>query len=147
MKVTQYMSSKVITANKKDGIRTTFFRMKRRNIRHMPVIDDDNNLVGIISDRDLRRPEWIDEAPDLSHMYHLEDHLSVQDLMTSNPIVVHTYDKIGKANRLFIKHGFGALPVLDKDSNLAGILSAMDLLDALNDLLNTKHEEKKSKKS
>ncbi|TNF97668.1 MAG: CBS domain-containing protein [Gammaproteobacteria bacterium] len=146
MKITHYMSKKVITAGKRDGIRTTFFRMKRENIRHMPVLDEDNNLVGIISDRDLRRPDWIDEAPDLSHMYHLEDHLSVQDLMTSNPIVVHTYDKIRKANRLFIEHGFGALPVLDKDSNLVGILSAMDLLNALDDMLNSKHEEKKSKK-
>jgi acetoin utilization protein AcuB len=140
------MSNKVITADKKDGIRTTFFRMKRENIRHMPVIDEDKKLVGIISDRDLRRPDWIDEAPDLSHMYHLEDHLSVQDLMTSNPIVVYTYDKIGKANRLFIKHGFGALPVLDKDANLVGMLSAMDLLKALDEMLNSKHEEKKSRK-
>lgn len=120
MKVTQYMSDKVITAHPRDGIRDTFFRMRREHVRHLPVIDDDGRLVGIISDRDLRRPDWVDEAPDLSHLYSLEDNTEVRDLMSRNVVVAHTYDRIRKATRLMLEHHYGALPVVDKEKNLSG---------------------------
>lgn len=135
MKVTRYMSDKVITAKPDEGIRRVFFRMRREDIRHLPVVDDSGGLVGIVSDRDLRRPDWVDEDPDLSHMYHLEDHVEVGDLMTRNPVVVHTYDRIRKAVRLMLEHRFGALPVLDKNDHLVGMLSAVDLLRALDDMM------------
>ena len=135
MKVTRYMSDKVITAKPDEGIRRVFFRMRREDIRHLPVVDDSGALIGIVSDRDLRRPDWVDEDPDLSHMYHLEDHVEVGDLMTRNPVVVHTYDRIRKAVRLLLDHRFGALPVLDKNEHLVGMLSAVDLLRALDDLM------------
>ena len=137
------MSSKVIHANPDDGIRQTFFRMRENEVRHMPVLDEERVLVGIISDRDLRRPEWIDEAPDLSHIYNLDDNMSVKDLMSSNVKVAHTYDTISKATKLLIEHRFGALPVLNKDNDVVGILSAVDLLKALDLLL---ENEKKAKK-
>jgi acetoin utilization protein AcuB len=135
MKVTQFMTPKVISAHPGDGIRKTFFKMRTENVRHMPVVDDDGKLVGIISDRDLRRPDWVDEAPDLSHMYKLDDDLTVRDLMTTQVVVVHTYDTIRKATRLLVVHRFGALPVLDKEGTLVGILSAQDLLRAFEMLL------------
>lgn len=135
MKVSKYMTNKVITARPEDGIRDTFFTMRREGVRHIPVVDEDNKLLGMISDRDLRRPDWVDEAPDLSHEYNLDDSLEVKDLMKTNLIVVHTYDRIRKAARLLLEHNFGALPVLDKQGELAGILSAVDLLRALDDVL------------
>lgn len=135
MKVTKYMTDKLITAHPDDGIRATFFRMRREGVRHVPVVDDDCNLLGVISDRDLRRPDWVDEAPDLSHMYNLDDSVSVADLMSTNLVVVHTYDKIRKAARLLLEHNFGALPVLNKEEHLVGMLSAVDLLRALDEIL------------
>lgn len=139
MKVTQYMSTRLVTVAPETGIRSAFFKMRRNGIRHLPVVGSDMRLEGIISDRDLRRPEWVDEAPDLSHVYNLDDAMEVRDLMTSNPIVVHTYDQVRKANALLLKHRFGVLPVLDKDDRLAGMLSAIDLLRAFEDLLNGRH--------
>lgn len=129
MRVSEYMTRKVMTAGPGDGIRETFFRMRDARVRHLPVLDG-SQLVGIISDRDLRRPDWVDEAPDLSHDYHLDDSLSVSDLMTRNPITVHTYDALGTACERINRHGFGALPVLDKGNHLVGILSKADLVRA-----------------
>jgi acetoin utilization protein AcuB len=94
----------------------------------------------MISDRDLRRPDWVDEAPDLSHDYQLDDNLSVGDLMSKNPIVVHTYDELARACALINAHGFGALPVLDKGNHLVGILSKADLVRAFEQFLATGHE-------
>ena len=70
-KVSEYMSPKVITANEDLGIREAYFLMREEGIRHLPVVGDDGTLLGIVSDRELRRPNWVDEAPDLQHQYQL----------------------------------------------------------------------------
>lgn len=135
MKISKYMTPKVVAAHPEDGIRSTFFLMREKRIRHVPVLDDDKRLVGILSDRDLRRPEWVDEDLDVAHVYNLEDSLVVKDLMTTDVKVVYTYDSIKKANRYFIEHRFGALPVLNKEEELVGMLSALDMLRAFEDFM------------
>ncbi|WP_078122122.1 CBS domain-containing protein [Thiosocius teredinicola] len=132
------MTQKVLSAAPDDGVRETFFRMREAGIRHLPVLEG-AQLVGMISDRDLRRPDWVDEAPDLSHEYQLDDNLSVGDLMSHNPVTVHTYDELAKACALIDEHGFGALPVLDKGNHLVGIISKADLVRAFAKLLNDGH--------
>ena len=97
MKVSSFMSAKVISAKPDAGIRETFFYMRQNRVCYLPVVEDDGSLVGIISDRDLRRPDWVDEDMDISHVYQLDDNLKVLDLMTSNVIPIHTYDNIKKA--------------------------------------------------
>ncbi|MBJ6724732.1 CBS domain-containing protein [Geomesophilobacter sediminis] len=141
MKISKYMSPKVITAHPADGIRKTFFRMKENRIRHLPVLDDSNRLVGILSDRDLRRPEWVDEDIEVAHVYNLDDDLAVGDLMTTEVKVVYTYDSIRKANRYLIDTRFGALPVLNKEEELVGMLSAIDVMRAFDDFM-TEHPPK-----
>lgn len=138
MRVSEYMTRKLVTAAPDDGIRETFFRMRESGIRHLPVLDG-ARLVGILSDRDLRRPDWVDEAPDLSHDYQLDDGISVSDLMTRNPITVHTYDSVRTACGLINQHGFGALPVLDKGEHLVGILSKADLVKAFARVIDDPH--------
>ena len=138
MRVSEHMSQPVLKAAPEDGVRETYFRMREAGIRHLPVLDG-AQLVGVLSDRDLRRPDWVDEAPDLSHDYQLDDNLSVGDLMTRNPITVHTYDDLSKACELIDRHGFGALPVLDKGNHLVGIISKADLVRALGRLLDAQH--------
>ena len=142
LKVSSFMTQKVLTAHPDDGIRHTFFRMREDDVRHFPVVDNDNKLIGIISDRDLRRPEWVDEAPDLSHIYNLDDELTVKDLMSTNLIVAHTYESLHKVTKVLIEHRFGALPVLNKEQELVGVLSATDLLQALEMLLTEQKDNK-----
>ena len=133
-KVTDYMTRKVISIPAGTGIRAAFFKMKDHHIRHLPVVDDDNKLIGIISDRELRRPEWVDESLDIAHIYYLDDDMSVKDVMIKNVQVIHTYDTLRKAARLLLDNNIGAAPVLDKTEALVGMLSAVDLLRALYDL-------------
>lgn len=135
MKISHYMTPKVIAAHPEDGIRKTFFLMREHSIRHIPVLDESRRLIGILSDRDLRRPEWVEESLDISHIYNLDDNLAVKDLMTTDVKVVYTYDSIKKANRFFIDHRFGALPVLNKEDELVGMLSAIDVLRAFEDYM------------
>ena len=133
-KVTGYMTGKVISVTSETGVRVAFFKMKEHHIRHLPVVDDDNKLIGIVSDRELRRPEWVDESLDIAHTYYLDDEMTVGDVMIRNVHVIHTHDTLRKAVKLLLENNIGAAPVLDKTGALVGMLSAVDLLRALNDM-------------
>lgn len=142
IKVSNYMSRQVITITQDMGIREAFFLMKTHAIRHLPIVDEKKQLIGIISDRELRRPNWVDEAHDISHVYYLDNSMHVNDVMIKNVHVLHTYDTLNKAVNLLLDKGIGAAPVLDKTETLVGMLSAIDLLRALQEII---REQKKSK--
>lgn len=136
------MSTRVISIPPTMGIREAFFKMKEHSIRHLPIVDENNILVGIISDRELRRPNWVDEAQDIAHVYYLDNSMLVNDVMITNVHVVHTYDTLNKAVSILLDNHIGAAPVLDKTENLIGILSAIDLLRALKDSIDQQRKKK-----
>ena len=138
MLVRDYMSTEVICANHSDGLRQTFYRMRERGIRHMPVLGQGEKLVGIISDRDLRRPDWVDDEENVAHYYILDNSNKVEGAMTSPPVTVSKDEAIEVALKLLLKRGFGALPVVDGDGKLVGMLSAVDLLRAFSDTFDAK---------
>ena len=136
MKVSRYMTQKLITATPDMWVKQAFLLMRSHRVRHIPVVEGDK-LVGIISDRDLRRPRWAEELDDWTTYYQVDDTHSVSDIMTRNPETVRAADPVLKAVRLFREYRYGALPVLNKDGELVGILSAQDLLGALEEFLAT----------
>ncbi|KPJ99338.1 MAG: histidine kinase [Desulfobacterales bacterium SG8_35] len=136
------MSTQIISIPPTMGIREAFFKMKENAIRHLPIVDDHNTLVGIISDRELRRPNWVDEAQDIAHVYYLDNAMLVSDVMITKVHVVHTYDTLNKAVSLLLDNHIGAAPVLDKTENLVGMLSAIDLLRALKDSIDQQRKTK-----
>ncbi len=134
-RVSEYMTSKLITVQPELGVREAFFVMRDEGIRHLPVIDSEGQLVGIVSDRELRRPDWVDEDRDITHIYDLNDDLEVADIMVRKVFSLHTYDSLSKAVKLFLEQRVGAVPVLDKTESIVGMLSAIDLLQAFDDRL------------
>jgi acetoin utilization protein AcuB len=142
IKVSHYMSPQLLSIPPSMGIREAFFKMKENSIRHLPIVDENNNLIGIISDRELRRPNWVDEAQDISHVYYLDNAMLVSDVMITNIHVIHTYDTLNKAVSLLLDNHIGAAPVLDKTGNLVGMLSAIDLLRALKDSIDQQRKAK-----
>ena len=142
IKVNNYMSPQVISIPPTMGIREAFFKMKENGIRHLPIVDESNTLIGIISDRELRRPNWVDEAQDISHVYYLDNSMLVSDVMITKINVIHTYDTLNKAVSLLLDNHIGAAPVLDKTGNLVGMLSAIDLLRALKDSIDQQRKAK-----
>ena len=134
MKVSKYMTQKLITATPDMSVEQAFLLMRTHRVRHIPVVEGEA-LVGIISDRDLRRPRWAEHVDDWTAYYQINDSHVVIDVMTRNPETVRTSDNVLKAVRLFREHRYGALPVLNKDGDLVGILSAQDLLGALEEHL------------
>ena len=142
IKVSNYMSPRVLSIPPTMGVREAFFKMKENAIRHLPIVDENNTLIGIISDRELRRPNWVDEAQDISHVYYLDNSMLVSDVMITKVHVVHTYDTLSKAVSLLLDNHIGAAPVLDKTGTLVGMLSSIDLLRALKDSIDQQRKAK-----
>ncbi|MBW2273131.1 MAG: CBS domain-containing protein [Deltaproteobacteria bacterium] len=131
MLVRDYMTTNVVCANLRDGLRQTYDRMLERGIRHLPVVDDDEKLIGIVSDRDIRRPKTVDE-PNVAHSFTLDNSTAVEEAMSGGLMTVKPEDSIERALDLLLDGRHGALPVVDPDSgNLVGILTTIDLLKAL----------------
>ena len=134
MTVSRYMTQKLITATPQMSVKQAFLLMRTHRVRHIPVVDGEK-LVGIISDRDLRRQRWADQVDDWTSYYHIDENHSVEDVMTRTPETVRASDDILRAVHIFRERRYGALPVLNKDGDLIGILSAQDLLGALEEML------------
>lgn len=129
MLVRDYMTPDVVCANLRDGLHQTALRMHERGIRHLPVLDDHDRLAGIISDRDVRRPSFVD--PDANHTrpFALSNAITVEQAMTPAPTTIAPDDTVARALDLFLERHYGALPVVD-GAKIVGILSTHDLLRA-----------------
>lgn len=146
MKVSAYMTQRLVTVTPEMGARSTFYMMLANGIRHMPVVEG-RQLVGFISDRDLRRPGWVDQGGDSAFPYALTDDMRVGDLMTTDVRTLRASDRLSKAVSLFKEHRYGALPVVNKDGELVGILSVYDLMGPLETYLDAERTARKSARS
>lgn len=91
--------------------------MRRAKLRHLPVVDGTGRLVGIVSDRDLRRPAS-----------------TVGEVMTPNVLTIGASTDVRHAARLMRERKIGSLPIVE-DGKLVGILTETDVLRALEELL------------
>lgn len=132
--VGQWMTPNPATIEPDASVRAAFIQMRHRGFRHLPVVQD-KKMVGMITDRDLRRPDISKDVEGWNDFYKLDEDCEVRYVMTTEVKSVYPNDSIEKAVALFIEHKFGALPVLDKNDELIGILSAHDVLNAFQEAL------------
>lgn len=130
MKVKDFMTPNPQSIHPDTGVRTAYRLMKKGNFRQLPVVED-GKLVGIITDRDIRRPEHADEIESWENVYRLDDSFQVRGIMTHEVVTVREDDELEVACLLFKKHKFNSLPVLSQDGRLVGILTLRDLLEPL----------------
>jgi acetoin utilization protein AcuB len=138
MLVRSRMTARVITAAPDTTLADALALTRTHRIRHIPICDDDR-LVGLVSDRDLRLampPVWADQHDELRALLHRK---TVGDVMVTDIISVTPDTLVEEAAKLLYTHRIGCLPVLE-DDRLAGILTETDLLRAFVDLFGA-HED------
>ena len=132
--VADIMTPSPVTVTPRNAIRTAINLMREGGYRRLPVVDR-GRLVGIITDRDLRRAanspfvvreQWYDNF--------ILDHIEVGSCMTPNPLTVEPSVPIAEAARIMRNHKIGGLPVV-ADGQLVGIVTETDLLDFLIEML------------
>jgi acetoin utilization protein AcuB len=137
MFVSRSMARKVITVGKSTGVLEAQKLMQDQKIRHLPVVDDDNRLVGMITDRDIRSALPYDLTKGVATTGEREKfaHLMVGDVMSTDLLPVSPTHTLQDAILLLEKKKVGALPVVDEQNRVVGILSVRDLLRAFINVL------------
>ena len=102
--------------------------MSLGRIRHLPVLDEDGELVGVVSHRDLLHGALASVLGYGSRGRHkLMNTILVKEVMTNNPTVVAPDTPLGEAARIMSKNKFGCLPVVE-GLRLVGILTESDFV-------------------
>lgn len=101
------------------------------NARTLPIVDEQNLLIGVITRRDLLR---FDSSLDLNiapnDFFGINDQI-VNQIMTTNPLSVKPYDSLKFATKTILENKFNALPVLDELNKLVGMLNTPDIFKFL----------------
>lgn len=100
--------------------------MVRQRFRHLPVVSRDGELVGILSDRDLKAA-LPDRFRPKSHFEEVVQGTRIDQVMTRDPITVSSKTPLINAIAVMLSCRVGSLPVLD-DDQLVGILSQADIM-------------------
>ena len=126
MKVVDVMTRDPLTVTPSETVGQAEELMATNRIRQLPVVKD-RELVGIITDRDIRSflsgslfsaPEEREEAL----------HSKIADVMTAEPLTLSPDDELLTAVEVLIDEKVGGVPVVDEAEGLVGIVTYVDLL-------------------
>ena len=135
MFVSRSMTRKVITVDQEASIFDAQELMAHNNIRHLPIVDQEQHLIGIVTDRDIRSAlpyRFLDMSPGEKEKISA---IKVKDVMTKDPISISPAYTIPDALLMIQNSKVGALPVVDDNNRLKGIISVRDLLRAFINVL------------
>jgi acetoin utilization protein AcuB len=130
MPVQDWMSKDLVTIDADTSIMKASRIMKQNEIQHLPVLSQ-GRLAGIISDRDLKEATPSKATTlDIHEMYHLLDTITVKSLMPKKLFTITPGETVEKAAAVMLKNHISALPVLDAQGVLAGIITKGDVFRA-----------------
>lgn len=137
MFVSRSMARKIATVKSETSLLEAQKLMRHRQIRHLPVVDEDNELVGMVTDRDIRSalPYTLAKGEGEKQERQKYAHLKVADVMTIDLLTISPNHTIQDALLLIEQKRVGAFPVVDEKHKLVGILSVRDLLRAFINVL------------
>lgn len=141
MTIDQYMTKNVVTVKAQDSFLLASQLMKSRQIRRVPVVDDQGQVVGIITDRDIKEfsPSQAISL-DVWELHDLVNKIQIGEAMTRHPITVTPDTPIEDAATLMRDEKVGGLPVIEK-GKLVGIITESDIFNVLTDLIRTLRKE------
>jgi len=118
MFVKEYMTANPVVLTPKEDVKDAFNLLVEKGVRQAPVVDK-GELVGIVTDRDLRMAM----VQDLKM-----NNLTVDIVMTKDPVTITEDSKLTEASKLISIGKFNAIPVITESGELKGIISTTDIL-------------------
>ena len=136
-RIESVMTTEVVTARPSTPFRELVDLLQRKRISALPVVDQDDRLVGIVSEADLLVKQGYPHGGDDVGVVHALRHrqrlgkaagICALDVMTRQVVSVPVGTEVAAAARLMIRLGIKRLPVVDGQGRLAGIVTRGDLL-------------------
>lgn len=131
--IKEFMTEKPYSLRETDLVSDAWQIMTEKNIRHIPVTDSDNQLLGLVTQRDvLAATGPIQEGDKASHQAGQDIELS--DIMIRNVKVVRKDESLREAAVYMQSHKYGCLPVV-ADNGVVGIITDTDFVSIAINLL------------
>jgi acetoin utilization protein AcuB len=129
------MTQEPVTLHDDDRLREAVELVMVRRIRHIPILDAQNRLVGIVTDRDIKRtlPSPLSSAAREEYEALLET-TAIGRVMSPNPITVDVDADVADAVQILVDSRIGGLPVVE-GGGLVGVFTERDALAGYVELL------------
>jgi CBS domain-containing protein len=130
MRVSELMSRDVKIIGAAGSCQEAVTVMSRGGLRHLPVVDRDARLAGIVTDRDLRHRLFVPgvfRSIGTASVESLFKDIAVREVMSSPVVTVRPDDELATAAGLMLEKKVGSLPVVD-DGRVVGMITETDLL-------------------
>lgn len=133
MLVEDVMKKDVPTLPPTASIHDALKLLQKHHIRHIPITNKENHVIGIVSDRDIRdaSPSVFDKNSKKSELQH-----DIQSIMSYPVVTVHPLDFVEEIARIFYDGEFASVPVV-RNNKLVGIITEKDMLYTLIQLTGT----------
>lgn len=130
--ISKLMKTKVVTLHPKEAMLKVKEIFDSKEFHHIPVVNEQNEVLGMLSRRDYDRilschMLFNKEKNEQYNLRNLES-IQVEDVMNKDVVTVGQTDELTKAAALFKENLFHALPVVDEQNKLIGIVTTYDLL-------------------
>jgi CBS domain-containing protein len=128
LEVGRLMTPVVRTLQRNDQLTIADDVMREERIRHLPVLDEDGLVCGVVSQRDLFRGA-LAKALGYGQTAQQKMHsmLLVKEVMSTTVVTIGPHEPLANAARSMLEHQVGCLPVLDGE-RLVGILTESDFV-------------------
>lgn len=140
-KIKEIMSKDLVTVKRNTTIKEIAHIFLNSGFDFLPVVDDENHLLGVITKEDILTPfipdyfELLDDIDFISDFGFLEASLTetlghlllAEDVMTKNPVTITEEESLFKALAIISRRGVRHLPVI-RENRLVGIINRTDIL-------------------
>lgn len=133
IKLKEIMVQPAVTAYEDEPFAVVEKKFRENFIRHLPIVDGMDVLVGLITQRDLYRivsPHVNEEGTYVYDEEMLEDFM-LSKVMTHNPLALKPEDTLGKAVEIMARKKIGCIPIVDDRKKIVGIVTETDVLKLL----------------
>jgi acetoin utilization protein AcuB len=131
MLVKNWMSKEVITIEVNDSMQEAMRLLKEHNIRMLPVMEN-GKLVGVITDRDLKKASPSDATTlEVHELLYLLTQIKVKEIMTEDPITVPPDYTVEETAQVLLENKISGAPVVDNTGEVIGTITQTDLFRVL----------------
>ena len=135
LKVKDIMTTDVFVLSENHALDLVRSLMTMEHIRHVPIVNQDEKFVGLVTHRDLLA-QTISELADIGQeeQESIDHHIPIANIMETDVITVAPDLDLCSAISILLKNKYGCLPVIE-DKRLVGIVTEADFLKLTYDLL------------
>ncbi len=135
-RVRDYMTSNVVTLTAEACLLDAALLLRRTGKRHLPILNSEKKVVGIISDRDVSRlaPSVLSPLGPEEYNQIFED-TSITRAMSKDPVTILPDAPARQAAEIMQSKKISSVLVTEADNTLVGIITVSDMLRLLNQLL------------